>query len=72
MGEANEMHLMNNKISKLLDNPDCPKLRVLFLQGNSIFEVVVKFEEKKCLMKVSQLKLRRYSNMLLNCFLITI
>ena len=47
MGEANEMHLMNNKISKLLDNPDCPKLRVLFLQGNSIFEVVVKFEEKK-------------------------
>ena len=49
MGEANEMHLMNNKISKLLDNPDCPKLRVLFLQGNSIFEVVVKFEEKKML-----------------------
>ena len=49
MGEANEMHLMNNKISKLLDNPDCPKLRVLFLQGNSIVEVVVKFEEKKML-----------------------
>ena len=49
MGEANEMHLMNNKISKLLDNLDCPKLRVLFLQGNSIFEVVVKFEEKKML-----------------------
>ena len=49
MGEANEMHLMNNKISKLLDNPDCPKLRVLFLQGNSICEVVVKFEEKKML-----------------------
>ena len=47
MGEANEMHLMNNKISKLLDNPDCPKLKVLFLHGNSIFEVVVKFEEKK-------------------------
>ena len=43
------MHLMNNKISKLLDNPDCPKLRVLFLQGNSIVEVVVKFEEKKML-----------------------
>ncbi|RVW19231.1 hypothetical protein CK203_095855 [Vitis vinifera] len=24
--EANEMYLMNNKISKLLDNPNCPKL----------------------------------------------
>ncbi|RVW64184.1 hypothetical protein CK203_046313 [Vitis vinifera] len=30
--EANEMHLMNNKISKLLDNPNCPKLIALFLQ----------------------------------------
>ncbi|RVW73872.1 hypothetical protein CK203_059898 [Vitis vinifera] len=30
--EANEMYLMNNKISKLLDNPNCPKLGALFLQ----------------------------------------
>ncbi|XP_034701810.1 probable disease resistance protein At4g27220 [Vitis riparia] len=30
--EANEMHLMNNKISKLPDNPNSPKLSVLFLQ----------------------------------------
>ena len=29
--EANEMHLMNNKISKVPENPDCPKLSVLFL-----------------------------------------
>ncbi|XP_034702007.1 disease resistance protein RPS2-like [Vitis riparia] len=31
--EANEMYLMNNKISKLLDNPNCPKLSALFLQA---------------------------------------
>ena len=29
--EANEMHLMNNKISKIPENPNCPKLSVLFL-----------------------------------------
>ena len=29
--EANEIHLMNNKISKVPENPDCPKLSVLFL-----------------------------------------
>lgn len=29
--EANKMHLMNNKISKVPENPDCPKLSVLFL-----------------------------------------
>ena len=34
------MHLMNNKISKLLDNPNCPKLRVLFLQDNCHLRVI--------------------------------
>ena len=29
--EANKMHLINNKISKVPENPDCPKLSVLFL-----------------------------------------
>ena len=38
--EANEMHLMNNKISKLPDNPNCPKLSVLFLQGNHYLRVI--------------------------------
>ncbi|KAJ9687647.1 hypothetical protein PVL29_016220 [Vitis rotundifolia] len=38
--EANEMYLMNNKISKLLDNPNCPKLRVLFLQGNHHLRII--------------------------------
>ncbi|RVW77559.1 putative disease resistance protein [Vitis vinifera] len=38
--EANEMHLMNNKISKLLDNPNCPKLIALFLQGNHHLRVI--------------------------------
>ncbi|KAJ9687642.1 hypothetical protein PVL29_016215 [Vitis rotundifolia] len=38
--EANEMYLMNNKISKLLDSPNCPKLRVLFLQGNHHLRVI--------------------------------
>ena len=38
--EANEMHLMNNKISKLSDNPNCPKLSVLFLQGNRHLRVI--------------------------------
>lgn len=32
--EANEMQLMNSKISNLPCNPNCPKLCVLFLQGN--------------------------------------
>ena len=38
--EAKEIHLTNNKISKLLDNPNCPKLRVLFLQGNHHLRVI--------------------------------
>ena len=38
--EANEMHLMNNKISKLPDNPNSPKLSVLFLQGNHHLRVI--------------------------------
>ncbi|KAL6329140.1 hypothetical protein AAG906_007686 [Vitis piasezkii] len=38
--EANEMYLMNNKISKLLDNPNCPKLSALFLQGNHHLRVI--------------------------------
>ncbi|KAJ9687644.1 hypothetical protein PVL29_016217 [Vitis rotundifolia] len=38
--EANEMHLMNNKISKLSDNMNCPKLSVLFLQGNHHLRVI--------------------------------
>ena len=38
--EANEMSLMNNKFSKLPDNPNCPKLRVLFLQGNHRLRVI--------------------------------
>ncbi|XP_034702621.1 disease resistance protein At4g27190-like isoform X2 [Vitis riparia] len=38
--EANEMYLMNNKISKLLDNPNCPKLNALFLQGNHHLRVI--------------------------------
>ena len=38
--EANEMYLMNNKISKLLDNPNCPKLGALFLQGNHHLRVI--------------------------------
>ncbi|XP_034702622.1 probable disease resistance protein At4g27220 isoform X3 [Vitis riparia] len=36
--EANEMYLMNNKISKLLDNPNCPKLNALFLQEELVVE----------------------------------
>ncbi|RVW73877.1 Disease resistance protein RPS2 [Vitis vinifera] len=39
--EANEMYLMNNKISKLLDNPNCPKLKALFLQGTEIINLPV-------------------------------
>ena len=38
--EANEMYLMNNKISKLPDNPNCPLLRALFLQGNHHLRVI--------------------------------
>ena len=38
--EANEIHLMNNKISKLLDNPNCPKLSALLLQGNHHLRVI--------------------------------
>ncbi|KAJ9687645.1 hypothetical protein PVL29_016218 [Vitis rotundifolia] len=41
--EANKMHLMNNKISKLSNNPNCPKLRVLFLQGNHHLRVISPF-----------------------------
>ncbi|KAL6329137.1 hypothetical protein AAG906_007683 [Vitis piasezkii] len=51
--EANEMYLMNNKISKLLDNPNCPKLslpaevgefchlEVLDLEGTEIINLPV-------------------------------
>ena len=38
--EANEMYLMNNKISKLPDNPNCPLLSALFLQGNLHLRVI--------------------------------
>ena len=38
--EISEMHLMNNKISKLPGNPKCPKLNVLFLQGNNHLRVI--------------------------------
>ncbi|CBI37406.3 unnamed protein product, partial [Vitis vinifera] len=42
--EANEMHLMNNKISKLPDNPNSPKLSVLFLQGDDRYGVLQSLE----------------------------
>ena len=38
--EAHEMYLMNNKISKLPDNPNCPLLSALFLQGNLHLRVI--------------------------------
>ena len=38
--EANEIYLMNKKISKLPDNPNCPLLNALFLQGNLHLRVI--------------------------------
>ena len=38
--KANEMHLRSNKISKLPDNPNCPLLCTLFLQGNLHLRVI--------------------------------
>ena len=38
--EVNEMYLMNNKISKLSDNPNCPLRSALFLQGNLHLRVI--------------------------------
>ena len=38
--EAHEIYLMNNKISKLPDNPNCPLLSALFLQGNHHLRVI--------------------------------
>ena len=37
---AHAMYLMNNKISKLPDNPNCPLLSALFLQGNLHLRVI--------------------------------
>ena len=38
--KANEMHLMNNKLSELPKSPDCPQLRALFLQINHHLRVI--------------------------------
>ena len=38
--EASEMYLMSNRISKLPDNPNCPLLYALFLQGNLHLRVI--------------------------------
>ena len=38
--EAHEKYLMNTKISKLPDNPNCPLLSALFLQGNLHLRVI--------------------------------
>ena len=38
--EANGMYLMSNKISKLSNNPNCPLLSALFLQGNLHLRVI--------------------------------
>ncbi|KAJ9687195.1 hypothetical protein PVL29_015876 [Vitis rotundifolia] len=38
--DVTEMHLMNNKISKLPEYPNCPKLSLLFLQDNHHLRVI--------------------------------
>ena len=38
--KVSEIHLMNNKISKLPDNPDCPELNMLLLQANHRLRVI--------------------------------
>ena len=38
--DVTEMHLMNNKISKLPEYPNCPKLSLLFLQANHHLRVI--------------------------------
>ena len=41
--KANEVHLMNNKLSELPKSPDCPQLKALFLQINHHLRVIPTF-----------------------------
>ena len=41
--KANEVHLMNNKLSELPKSPDCPQLKAMFLQINHHLRVIPTF-----------------------------